>query len=118
MSKSKFRISPNDAPDRLPLTVEPTGGALPAHRVPVIDQHGNRRGHVSAKTGSASTALRFGVKNAKLVQRDGGAGWQGEVGPTSGHGAAKLAQQRRQAKGSVTRHPTKPETSAHPKRGH
>lgn len=115
MSKSKFRVSANDAPERLPLTVKATGGELPAHRVPVLDQHGNRRGHVSARTGSEATALRFGVRNAKLVKRDGPA-WQGQVGPTSGRGTAKLATQLKQAKGSATRNPTRPETSARPKR--
>jgi hypothetical protein len=116
MSKNKFRTNTHDAPERLPTKVEATGGELPAHRVPVLDQHGNRRGHISARTGSAATALRFGVKNATLVQRDGGAAWQGEVGPTSGHGAAKLAAQRRQAKGSVARRASAPETTARPKR--
>jgi len=111
-----FRKSQYDAPERLPTKVEATGGELPSHRVPVIDQHGNRHGHVSARTGSEATARRMGVHDAKLVQHGKGKAWQGQVGPTSGHGAAKLATQLKQAKGSTTKHPTKPETSARPKR--
>jgi len=117
MSKSSFRKSSYDAPDRLPLTVAVTGGELPAHRIAVIDQQGNRRGHVSAKTGSAATALRMGVKNARLKKIDGTLSWAGEAsGNIRRRAEIKLQQQRGTAKGSVSFNPTKPETSARPKR--
>ncbi len=115
-SKSRFRVSAYDAPERLPLTVKATGGELPPHRIPVIVD-GQRRGHVSARTGSASTALRLGAQRARLGTHEGKPAWIGVSGRGS-TGGERLAAQRRQAKGSVTRHPTPPQTSARPKRGH
>jgi hypothetical protein len=105
---SKFRKSQYDAPARpKPAEVAPV-------YVPVLDQHGNQRGHVHGLKSSAATVSRFGVRDAKLKKINGAHVWQGTTAPRRADG--RHAQNVRTAKGSVTRHPTKPETAARPKR--
>lgn len=127
MKKAQFR---ENTPDTLPLADvsaagttagAPAPGAVPPGKLGVYD--GPRRmGHVGPLA-SAPTASRF-LKGApaKLGKspEDGRPAWLA-TGPTSGRNAihtpgAKHAAQLRTAKGSVTRNPTKPQTTARPKR--
>lgn len=72
----KFRTDGRDVAPALPEVTNEKPGALPPNRIPVIDAHGNRRGHVGYKA-SAATANRFGVHDAKLVTHQGRPAWQG-----------------------------------------
>jgi hypothetical protein len=113
---TKFRTNTHDAPERLPTKPADKPGALPPHRIPVIVD-GQRAGHVGYKA-SAATVKRFGAQRAKLGTHEGRPAWIGISGRGSIKPDAKLAAQLRTAKGSVTKNPTRPETSSRPKRGH
>ena len=105
---TKFRKSAHDAPERpKPADVAPV-------YIPILDQHGNQRGHVHGLKASEATVSRFGVRDAKLTKRNGVHAWRGTTAPRKADG--RHAQNVRTAKGSVTRHPTPPETSARPRR--
>jgi hypothetical protein len=126
MKKNQFRTSGHDL---MPLAdVSATGttagapapGAVPDGRLGVYDSTGQRVGYMGSKAG-APTASRFlkGAR-AKLGKVDGKDAWVA-TGPTSGRNSirtpgAKHAAQLRTAKGSVTKHPSKPQTTARPKR--
>jgi hypothetical protein len=105
-----FRKSAHDAPERTkPADVAPS-------YIPILDEHGNQRGHVHGIKSSEATVSRFGVRDARLKKIKGvGLAWQGISGRGSIN-ADKRTAQLRQAKGSTTRHPTKPKTTARPKR--
>jgi hypothetical protein len=104
----KFRVSQYDAPVRpKPKDVAPS-------YVPILDQHGSQVGHVHGLKSSEATISRFGVRDAKLTKRNGVHAWRGTTAPRQVDG--RHAQNVRTAKGSTTKHPTKPETSARPKR--
>jgi hypothetical protein len=109
-------MSKYDAPDRKskPAPI----GALPPGAIPIIDEHGNRRGHVSGSKATAATVSRFGVHNAKLGKRNNKPAWIGESGTFNRRRAElKLQAQRTVAKGSVTKTPTKPALARRPERG-
>ena len=106
----QFRKNTNDAPERpKPKDVAPI-------YVPVLNQHGNQRGHVHGLKSSEATISRFGVHNAKLTKRDGAHVWQGTSDPTPRQAGGRVAKNVRTARGSATRNPTAPETTARPKR--
>ena len=111
-------MSKHDAPDR--PKAKRIIGALPAGAIPILDEHGNRRGFVHGNKSSAATISRFGIRNAKLRRRDGAPAWIGESAASINnrrHAEAKFAQQRIVAKGSVTKTPTKPALARRPERG-
>ena len=114
----KFRKSAHDAPPRIKIKPDVKPGTLPVNRIPVIVD-GTRRGHVSARTGSAATALRFGAHQAKLGAHGGKPAWIGISGRgvINADAKSKFARQRIIAKGSVTKSPTKPALARRPERG-
>jgi hypothetical protein len=113
-----FRTSAHDAPVRSPVIKPGKPGAnLPPGRIAVIDENGNRHGHVSRATGTEATARRLGVRNAALKKVGGKLVWQGETTAPNRAAVAKLAQQRIVAKSSVTKNPTKPALARRPERG-
>lgn len=74
----KFRTDGRDTAPK-PVAAKPAKpGELPPNRIPVIDGHGHRHGHVGYKA-SAATANRFGVHDAKLVTHQGRPAWQGKT---------------------------------------
>jgi hypothetical protein len=108
----------HDAPDRKPKVVKV--GALPPGAVPIFDEHGVRRGHVSGSKATAATVSRFGVHDARLGKRNNAPAWigTGESNSFNRHRAElKLQAQRTIAKGSVTKRPTKPALAVRPERG-
>lgn len=72
---TKFRTDGRDVAPKV-TSKRNKPGELPPNRIPVIDGHGHRRGHVGYKA-SAATANRFGVHDAKLVTHEGRPAWQG-----------------------------------------
>jgi len=123
MKKGQFR---ENTPDVMPLADvsaagttagAPAPGAVPPGKLGVFNTSGQRVGHMGPKAG-APTASRF-LKGApaKLSKVDGADAWVATK-QTQSHSPlpAKRAAQLRTAKGSVTRNPTKPQTSARPKR--
>jgi hypothetical protein len=109
-------MSKHDAPDR--PKAKQIIGALPPGAIPILDERGNRRGHVSGHKASAATIARFGVHHARLRKISGKPAWVGESNPFNRRRAElKLQQQRTIAKGSVTRTPTKPALAIRPERG-
>lgn len=114
---SKYRTGTADAPDPRPLTPADPPGTLPRNRIPIYDQHGNRRGHVG-HTATEATVSRFGIRDAKLTKVDGRNAWVGHDNAGARQQAAiKRLQDLRAAKGSVTHTPTAPQTRARPRRG-
>ena len=105
---TKFRQSTHDAPERLPPK-----DVAPVY-VPILDQHGNQRGHVHGLKSSAVTVSRFGVRDARLTKRNGVHAWRGTTAPRRAD--TRHAANVRTARGSVTKNPTRPETTARPKR--
>lgn len=100
------------------VTKQPKPGELPDSRIPIFDHEGRRRGHVG-RLGSESTVRRFGVDNAKLGTKDGRPAWIGgkpEGSARNVRSDSKHTAQLKQAKGSVTKTPSPPVTSARPKR--
>jgi hypothetical protein len=107
----KYRQNTHDAPER------PSAADAAPTRIPIIDERGNERGHTSGLGATAATVARFGVHNAKLKKIGGKPVWQGESGAFGRRRAEiKLQQQRATDRGSVSFNPTKPVTSARPKR--
>jgi hypothetical protein len=108
----------HDAPDR--PKAKQIIGALPPGAIPILDEHGVRRGHVSGHKASAVTVARFGVHHARLRKISGKPVWIGEGAASINnrrHAELKLQQQRAIAKGSVTTTPTKPALARRPERG-
>jgi hypothetical protein len=103
-----FRKSAYDAPAR------PKAADVAPSYIPILDENGNQRGHVHGLKSSEATVSRFGVHDARLTKRKGVLAWRGTSAPARPDG--RHAQNVRTAKGSVTRNPTRPETSARPKR--
>ena len=115
---SKYRTNTHDAPIRTPAAPKEKPGTLPAHRIAVVDEQGNRRGHVGRLASEALVNSHFGVRNARLKKINGKHVWAGESGAFNQRRAAiKLQQQRTIAKGSVTKSPTKPALAIRPERG-
>ncbi len=84
----------------------------------VLDVFGNHVATVSAKSSAAVAARVAGTPHVKLAELNGEVSWRA-FKPNKGWpqvSAVPLDASLRQAKGSVTRRPTKPETSARPKR--
>jgi hypothetical protein len=84
----------------------------------VLDVHGNHIGTVSDKSSAAVAARIAGHPNVKLAEVDGEQAWRAFT-PNRGRphlSAVPLDVSLRQAKGSVTKHPTKSQTTARPKR--
>ncbi len=84
----------------------------------VLNERGQHIGTVSAKSSAAVAARIAGHPNIKLAEVDGETAWRAYK-PNRGKpqvSAVPLDVSLRQAKGSVTRHPTKPRTTARPKR--
>lgn len=107
----------DDAPDR--RSVVPLGkpGELPRNRIPIFNQNGVRKGHVGHRAGPPTVA-RFGIRDAKLGKVDGRTAWIGHDDAGARRQAAiKRVHDLRAAKGSVTHTPTRPQTSARPRRG-
>jgi len=100
----KFRKSAHDAPPRIKIKPDVKPGTLPVNRIPVIVD-GTRRGHVSARTGSAAHGGKpawIGISGRGVINADA---------------KSKFARQRIIAKGSVTKSPTKPALARRPERG-
>jgi hypothetical protein len=144
MAKTKYRTT---GPDVLPVErkkPDDAPGTLHPHHIPIIDHKGRHRGHVGPKATAATVARFIGLHGAKLGKKDGQTAWIGptppppkpkEADPTAVAVAAqnakgklaiaehqsqakhKLTIELNQAKGSVTKTPSKPETRARPKRG-
>lgn len=114
---ARYRTHTHDAPEPRPLTPADPPGTPPKNRIPILNQHGERKGHVGHRA-SEATVARFGVRNAKLTTVGGRPAWVGrdDFGARR-QAAVKRLHDLRAAKGSVTKHPTKPETTARPKRG-
>ena len=129
MKKAQFRENTPDAMPLADVSAEGTTAGAPAPGVVPVNKLGvydgpRRMGHVGPLA-SAPTASRFlKGKFAKLGKspEDGRPAWVATAtGPTSGRNAihtpgAKHAAQLRTAKGSVTKQPTAPQTTARPKR--
>jgi len=133
---TKFRTK---GPDVMPPERKKSGdkpGLLHEHHIPIFDHAGNHRGHVGPKATAATVSRFIHQHGAKLGKKDGKTAWIGpkppppkppQVDPTAVAVAEKQAQAKpqthklsielSQAKGSVTKTPTKPETRARPKRG-
>ena len=112
-------------------------GVVPESRIPIYDHKDRMRGHVGPKATSVTVARFTGQHGSKLGKRDGREAWisppppppkKPRADPAAAVVAAKtqasakpqehrLAIELKQAKGSVTKTPTKPETTARPKRG-
>jgi hypothetical protein len=109
---SKYRVSRHDAPERPKLAdVAPT-------YIPIIDEHGNQRGHVHGLKASEVTVARFGVRNAKLKKINGTLTWAGEASAnTLRRQEINRAQRVKANRGSVTFKPTKPDRAVRPERG-
>lgn len=96
-------------------------GALPAGRVAVIRADGSRAGHVSHKAGAAVAERILGRSGVKLGEHEGRPAWiqqapRGVPARRANVSAVDQLASLKAAKGSVTAKPTKPETSARPKR--
>jgi len=93
-------------------------GELSGNRIGVYDHRGRRRGFVHGHGASENVARRFGVDNAKLGTKDGKPAWIGSKPERVARVPnTKHAHQLAQAKGSVSKTPSPPVTSARPKRG-
>jgi hypothetical protein len=142
--KSEFRTTGPDVLQPVNKKPEDSPGTLHHHHIPIYDHKGQHRGHVGPKATAATVARFTGQHGSKLVKRDGKDAWISppppppkpeQVDPTAVAVAAqnvqgkiaiaehqsqakhKLAIELNQAKGSVTKTPSKPKTSARPKRG-
>jgi hypothetical protein len=104
----KYRTSAHDAPVR-----QKPADVIPSY-IPILDENGNNVGHVHG-LGAKNPGPRFGIRDATLKKVKGvGLAWQGTS--AAGRADARHAQAVRTAKGSVTKNPTRPETTARPKR--
>jgi hypothetical protein len=95
-------------------------GELPDHQVAVVRKDGTRVARVS-RGASASVAQRLLGRPVTLGRHEGKDAWiekQDPVAkqPSAMRAALDHAASLRAAKGSVTRHPTKPQPTARPKR--
>jgi hypothetical protein len=121
-------------------------GEVPEGRIPIFDHDGNMRGHVTHAATQSTVSRFIGRHGSTLGTKNGKKAWIGppppplqpqqpqQVNPTAVAAAAqnnqgklaiaehqsaakhKLAIELNQAKGSVTKHPSRPETRARPKR--
>jgi hypothetical protein len=142
--KSEFRTTGHDVLQPKRDKPEDAPGTLHPHHIPIVDHKGRHRGHVGPKATAATVARFTGQHGAKLGKHDGKVAWISppppppkpkEADPTAVAVAAqhakgklavaahqaeakhKLTIELNQAKGSATKTPSKPETSARPKRG-
>jgi hypothetical protein len=131
---AKFRTKgPDVLPPERKKVVDKGVDALPDNRVPIYDHKGRMRGHVGHKASSATVSRFIGLHGAKLGKKDGRDAWLGpkppapkkpKVDPTAvavaetqaKHGPQEHKVSIEIAKGSVSKNPTKPQTSARPKR--
>jgi hypothetical protein len=93
-------------------------GACPDGRVPVIRANGIRAGHVGPNAGP-SVAQRLGVSNVELGEHFGKPAWiekQAKLSAPARASALDRGASLRAAKGSATRTPSAPKTTARPKR--
>jgi hypothetical protein len=108
----KYRTSRHDAPDR------PKAADVTPSYIPIIDEHGNQRGHVHGLGASEATVARFGVRNAKLKKINGTLTWAGEASAnTLRRQELNRAQRVKNNKGSVSFKPTRPGKAVRPERG-
>jgi hypothetical protein len=114
---AKFRKGA-DAPDRPPVkSDDKPGTSLPRGAIPIY-AGGVRRGHVSGNKATAATVARFGVRNAKVGTVDGKPAWVGENdADVRRRQELQRAQRVKNAKGSVSFHPTRPDKPTRPERG-
>ena len=136
MAKTKFRTTGPDVLQPERKKPEDAPGTLHPHHIAIIDHKGRHRGHVGPKATAATVARFTGQHGAKLGRVDGKVAWispppppppKPQVDPTAVAVAEKQAQAKpqahklsielKQAKGSVTKTPSAPKTSARPKRG-
>ena len=142
--KSEFRTAGPDVLQPESKKPEDSPGTLHPHHIPIFDHKGQHRGHVGPKATAATVARFTGQHGSKLGKQDGKLAWISppppppqpkQADPTAVAVAAQNAQGKlavaehqsqakhkltievNQAKGSVTKKPTKPETRARPKRG-
>lgn len=73
-------------------------GSVPPGRIGVFDAAGRCHGHVGPSVAASSTIARFGVANAKLVQRNGKLRWEGQPAPVRRQSESFA---RKHARGSV-----------------
>ena len=133
---AKFRTTGPDVLQPERKKAEDAPGMLHPHHIPIFDHRGRMRGHVGPKATAATVARFIGQHGAKLGKKDGKTAWIGPVPPKpkppqvdptavavaetqakAKPQAHKLSIELKQAKGSVTKTPSKPETRARPKRG-
>ena len=137
MAKSKFRTTGPDVLQPVPDKPEDAPGTLHPHHIPIFDHKGRHRGHVGPKATAATVARFTGQHGSKLGKVDGKIAWispppppppKPQVDPTAVAVAEKQANAKpqthklevsvKQAMGSASKKkPTKPETTARPKRG-
>jgi hypothetical protein len=133
---TKFRKTGHDLMPPKSKKPEEKPGTLNEHHIPIYDHKDRMRGHVGPKATEVTVARFTGQHGSKLGKRDGKPAWISppppppkppQVDPTAlavaetqakaGPQEHKLSIELNQAKGSVTKTPTKPETRARPKRG-
>jgi hypothetical protein len=136
MAKSKFRTTGPDVLQPERKKAEDAPGTLHPHHIPIFDHKGRMRGHVGPKATAATVARFTGQHGSKLGKKDGKPAWISppppppkppQVDPTAVAVAQtqakakpqshKLSIELAQAKGSVTKTPSAPKTTARPKRG-
>lgn len=121
MKKAVLHSSVRDAVDYVDVH-EGEPGALPAGRIAVIRADGSRAGHVSHKAGASVAERLLGRAGVKLTTHQGRPAWRAiPRGPAPvRHAPAPSVTDQianlNAAKGSVTTRPTRPETTARPKR--
>ena len=133
---AKFRTTGPDVLQPIRKKAEDAPGTLHPHHIAIFDHKGRMRGHVGPKATAATVSRFIGQHGAKLGKKDGKTAWIGPVPPPpkppqvdptavavaetqakAKPQAHKLSIELKQAKGSVTKTPSKPETRARPKRG-
>jgi hypothetical protein len=134
--KSEFRTTGPDVLQPVRKKPDEAPGTLHPHHIPIFDHKGRMRGHVGPKATAATIARFTGQHGSKLGKHDGKVAWISpppppppppQIDPTAVAVAetqakakpqtSKLEIELKQAKGSVTKTPSKPETRARPKRG-
>src|SRR5208283_1039808 len=106
-------------------------GTISEHHIPIYDHNGHMRGRVGPKATSVTVARFLNRHGAKLGKKDGKDAWIGQEPPTPPKPLMppapkptpataqkhKLEISLKQAKGSVTKTPSKPQAHARPHRG-
>ena len=117
--------------DFVPAAEPDAPGTLPSHHIPIYDHNGHLRGRVGPKATSVTVARFLGWQGASLGKKDGRDAWIGQKPPKppmppkpvvapkptpaelQNH---KLEISLKADKGSVTKTPSAPKTTARPKR--